>query len=106
MLSEFSVTFEPKSWRRRFIYVLIKIIIIIIIVSNAISFYSSEEWSQLSEAQRSALGLTFDEDGEFWMSFQDFVANFDAAMVCHLGPDTFQGDVIEGSFANVTGIKL
>merc|ERR1712178_270448 len=30
------------------------------------------EWKFISEEQRREIGLSFDDDGEFWMSYQDF----------------------------------
>lgn len=43
----------------------------------------SEEWSKISSSARSTIGLTFDEDGEFWMTFDDFCVNFAHLAVCH-----------------------
>ncbi|TNN13428.1 Calpain-B isoform 3 [Schistosoma japonicum] len=48
----------------------------------------SKEWSLISPEQRQQLGLTFDDDGEFWMSYQDFVSNFEKLEICHLGPQS------------------
>ncbi|CAH8490324.1 unnamed protein product [Schistosoma turkestanicum] len=48
----------------------------------------SREWSLISPEQRQQLGLTFDDDGEFWMSYQDFVSNFEKLEICHLGPQS------------------
>ncbi|ESO02773.1 hypothetical protein HELRODRAFT_112487 [Helobdella robusta] len=44
----------------------------------------SEEWSKITSKERSNIGLTFDEDGEFWMTFDDFVTNFINLAVCHM----------------------
>ncbi|PAA60754.1 hypothetical protein BOX15_Mlig019924g1 [Macrostomum lignano] len=49
---------------------------------------SSPEWSILSEDEKKKMGLSFDDDGEFWMSFQDFCSNFQKLEICHLGPDS------------------
>lgn len=32
--------------------------------------------------------MTFEKDGEFWMSFQDWVQKFDRLEVCLINPDT------------------
>ncbi|XP_055880800.1 calpain-B-like isoform X2 [Biomphalaria glabrata] len=48
----------------------------------------SREWSLLSEDEKREHGITFSDDGEFWMSFQDFTANFQKLEICNLGPDS------------------
>ncbi|XP_029203083.2 calpain-9-like isoform X2 [Acropora millepora] len=48
----------------------------------------SSEWRQLSESEKRRLNLQFDDDGEFWMSFEDFFKYFDKLEICHLGPDS------------------
>ncbi|CAH1791248.1 unnamed protein product, partial [Owenia fusiformis] len=47
----------------------------------------SPEWNYIPEDERQEMGLTFDSDGEFWMSFQDFTHNFQKIEICNLGPD-------------------
>ena len=32
----------------------------------------SDEWNALDEDEKSSLGLELEQDGEFWMSFEDF----------------------------------
>lgn len=48
----------------------------------------SNEWKTLSEAEKKEIGLSYDDDGEFWMSFSDFVANYTRVEVCLLSPDS------------------
>ncbi|EDS33975.1 calpain B [Culex quinquefasciatus] len=55
----------------------------------------SKEWDAIPKSQRKQLGLTIDEDGEFWMSFQDFLRYFDRIEICNLSPDPL--DDPEGS---------
>ncbi|ALC42605.1 CalpA [Drosophila busckii] len=50
---------------------------------------SSPEWRYIPEEQKQEIGLTFDRDGEFWMSFQDFLTHFDRVEICHLSPESF-----------------
>ncbi|KAG1683975.1 Calpain-5 [Nymphon striatum] len=45
---------------------------------------SSPEWSKIDESEREKMGLTFEEDGEFWMTFDDFVKYFTEISICHL----------------------
>jgi calpain len=48
----------------------------------------SREWRSVPDNEKQAMGITFDHDGEFWMSFDDFVSNFHRLDVCLLGPDS------------------
>ncbi|KAH8855093.1 Calpain-B [Schistosoma japonicum] len=48
----------------------------------------SKEWRSIPPDERKRIGLTFDEDGEFWMSFDDFVRYFSRLELCHLGPES------------------
>lgn len=42
----------------------------------------SDEWKSLSSVEKTNLGLTFENDGEFWMSFDDFATNFSKVEMC------------------------
>ncbi|XP_041842615.1 calpain-5-like [Melanotaenia boesemani] len=44
----------------------------------------SEQWQQLSRAEREKMGLVVRDVGEFWMDFQDFCCFFTDVMVCRL----------------------
>lgn len=48
----------------------------------------SSEWRKLSESDKRNMNLSFEDDGEFWMDFDDFVRYFDKLEICHLGPDS------------------
>nr|QHX41520.1 calpain-B isoform X1 [Octopus vulgaris] len=52
----------------------------------------SEEWKFISQAERNEIGLVYEDDGEFWMSFQDFVSNFQKLEICNLAPDSLDED--------------
>lgn len=43
----------------------------------------SAEWSTIPKKDRQRIGLTFDDDGEFWMTFDDFCKHFINMAVCH-----------------------
>ena len=47
----------------------------------------SREWTIVSDEEKRSLGLTFDADGEFWMSFEDFRKNFTNLEITNLTPD-------------------
>ncbi|KAM8939755.1 calpain-1 catalytic subunit [Pelodytes ibericus] len=47
---------------------------------------SSGEWNQVDPAQRQELVIKM-EDGEFWMSFQDFLREYSRLEICNLTPD-------------------
>ncbi|KAK7090412.1 calpain-5-like [Littorina saxatilis] len=49
----------------------------------------SPEWNKVSEAEKKELGLTFDENGEFWMSFDDFCRHFTHVDLCHMMNTSF-----------------
>ncbi|RUS84596.1 hypothetical protein EGW08_007623 [Elysia chlorotica] len=48
----------------------------------------SSEWSHISDSEKKDIGLTYDDDGEFWMSFEDFKKNFTRLEMCSLGPES------------------
>lgn len=49
----------------------------------------SPEWKKVSETEKKELGLTFDENGEFWMSFEDFCRHFTHVDLCHMMNTSF-----------------
>ncbi|CAL8104590.1 unnamed protein product [Calicophoron daubneyi] len=53
---------------------------------------NSPQWNQISQSEKRALDLQFNDDGEFWMSFEDFVSNFTRLEVCHLGLESLESD--------------
>ncbi|XP_076675847.1 calpain A isoform X1 [Andrena cerasifolii] len=52
----------------------------------------SPEWRLIPDHEKEELGLTFDMDGEFWMSFQDFTRHFTQLEICNLNPDSLTED--------------
>ncbi|XP_041359525.1 calpain-5-like [Gigantopelta aegis] len=44
----------------------------------------SIEWKKVSEKEKKDLGLTFDDNGEFWMSFDDYCRYFTNIDICHI----------------------
>uniref|UniRef100_A0AAR2IP90 Calpain 5a n=1 Tax=Pygocentrus nattereri TaxID=42514 RepID=A0AAR2IP90_PYGNA len=45
---------------------------------------SSEEWQRVSKSEREKLGVTVEDDGEFWMTFEDFSKHFTDLILCRL----------------------
>ncbi|XP_046401342.1 calpain-B-like [Ischnura elegans] len=56
----------------------------------------SREWNSISQSERQSIGLTFESDGEFWISVQDFKNNFTSMDMTHLGPDGFRTSGSDG----------
>jgi len=52
----------------------------------------SPEWNYVPDDEKMQLGITFDDDGEFWMSYKDFVKFFDQVEICNLSPDSLDMD--------------
>ena len=48
-------------------------------------------WNLLDEKTRKRLSIQRKHDGEFWMLFKDFYREFDVMEVCHISPDTYDG---------------
>ncbi|XP_046337551.1 calpain-B-like isoform X1 [Haliotis rufescens] len=46
----------------------------------------SQEWERLPQHKKESLGLTFDDDGEFWMNLFDFLSHFSELEICNLDP--------------------
>jgi len=53
----------------------------------------SSEWKSLSGDERKSLGLLDREDGEFWICYEDWMANFDDLQMCHLYPDALTEEI-------------
>ncbi|XP_075214527.1 calpain-A-like isoform X2 [Lycorma delicatula] len=52
----------------------------------------SPEWRFIPEHEKQEIGLTFSDDGEFWMSYQDFIKYYTRLEICNLNPDSLIED--------------
>jgi calpain len=48
----------------------------------------SPEWADIDAEEKARIGLNDRDDGEFWMSFEDYVDNFTKIEICMLNPDS------------------
>lgn len=53
----------------------------------------SSEWMYVSNNDKSKLNHV-SEDGEFWMSYLDFIKHFSRLEICNLTPDTLESDEV------------
>ncbi|PVD18725.1 hypothetical protein C0Q70_21276 [Pomacea canaliculata] len=49
----------------------------------------SVEWKKISGSDKEKLGLTFEDDGEFWMTFEDFCKYFHQTAICRVVNTSF-----------------
>ncbi|GIY53238.1 calpain-B [Caerostris extrusa] len=57
----------------------------------------SSEWTLITPEEKEALGLRFDADGEFWISYKDFMENFHRVEICNLNPDSLDDEPLTKS---------
>ncbi|XP_076145628.1 calpain-9 [Alosa pseudoharengus] len=73
---------------------------------------NSREWNTIDRSEKDRILRYSGDDGEFWMEFDDFRANYDKVEICNLTPDSltdnvtrkwevnlFEGNWIRGSTA-------
>uniref|UniRef100_A0A9J8DJZ6 Calpain 9 n=1 Tax=Cyprinus carpio carpio TaxID=630221 RepID=A0A9J8DJZ6_CYPCA len=53
---------------------------------------NSREWSAIDSSEKNRLLHNSLDDGEFWMEFGDFKANYDKIEICNLTPDSLSDD--------------
>lgn len=52
----------------------------------------SWEWDSLSERDKELLSVRVRNEGEFWMSFDDFAKQFSHLDLVHIGPDDWMSE--------------
>ncbi|KYO28421.1 hypothetical protein Y1Q_0016006 [Alligator mississippiensis] len=55
----------------------------------------SDEWNLIDKSEKIRLQHKIAEDGEFWMSFADFMSYFTKLEICNLTPDTLVSDKLQ-----------
>ncbi|XP_022530283.2 calpain-9 [Astyanax mexicanus] len=62
---------------------------------------NSREWSGVDKAEKTRVLENSTDDGEFWMEFEDFKANYDRVEICNLTPDSLMDDTKKKWVVNV-----
>lgn len=57
----------------------------------------SPEWQFIPSEEKEEVGLTFDRDGEFWMSFRDFSAHYSRLEIVNLNADSLEEEELSGN---------
>ncbi|KAG8172302.1 hypothetical protein JTE90_008708, partial [Oedothorax gibbosus] len=52
----------------------------------------SAEWTLITPEEKEELGLRFAADGEFWISYKDFMSSFHRVEICNLNPDSLDDE--------------
>ncbi|PSN50085.1 Calpain-A [Blattella germanica] len=55
----------------------------------------SPEWRFIPDEDKEEIGLTFENDGEFWMSYRDFISHFTRLEICNLNPDSLTEEELQ-----------
>ncbi|EDV27479.1 uncharacterized protein TRIADDRAFT_21543 [Trichoplax adhaerens] len=65
----------------------------------------SAEWDTVSEETKKAIGMAVANNGEFWMSYEDFISNYVTLEICMLKPDIEykDGNKMKWNFVEVAG---
>ncbi|XP_041430774.1 calpain-3 isoform X4 [Xenopus laevis] len=56
---------------------------------------NAKEWAMVEKSEKIRLQHQVHEDGEFWMSYDDFMKNFTKTEICNLTPDALESDSLQ-----------
>ncbi|KAM4690221.1 calpain-3 [Rhinophrynus dorsalis] len=56
---------------------------------------NSKEWTMIDKSEKIRLQHQVNEDGEFWMSYDDFMKNFTKLEICNLTADALEADRLQ-----------
>lgn len=66
----------------------------------------SAEWSQVPELVKNSLEFKIANEGEFWISFEDFCRSFDSVQFCHMTPEAFSDEILKADVASSSSSKI
>lgn len=55
----------------------------------------SKEWDSVPDSVKREIDFEKLEDGEFWISFEDWLKNFNRMAMCHLSPDSLTKEICD-----------
>jgi calpain len=59
---------------------------------------NSIEWKSVSDEQKKDLDIKMELDGEFWMSYQDFISHYERLDICNISPHSLHDDKRTNNF--------
>lgn len=66
----------------------------------------SSDWSKVSIDIKNSIEFKIENEGEFWMSFEDFCECFNSIQFCHLTPDAFSDEILKTAQNSSIGWKM
>jgi len=66
-------------------------------ITRTFGNFRSPEWQFIPTEEKEEVGLTFDRDGEFWMSFRDFSAHYSRLEIVNLNADSLEEEELSGN---------
>jgi hypothetical protein len=67
--------------------------------------HSSTLWDNVTDQEKRKFKFRRSHDGEFWMSYEDFITNFNDLQICHRGPKSLGPLETVSSTTNLSQVK-